>query len=142
MPIILYGSSHVVLHFAGRSQTAQGNLMARTYTSTIEARAWKEHTCLNCGSVFSYLLVRKVTGNSGNATKAEELARKNAGIAMQTQVDEHPCPTCGLVQPDMIGQRRAKQHKVIFWIALLAFILLLILRVSYAVQANTLTVVS
>jgi hypothetical protein len=116
--------------------------MARSYTATITAKAWKEHTCLNCGAVYSYLLVRKVTGQAGRAEKAQELATRNAGKAMQTQVDEHPCPTCGLVQPDMIGQKRAKRHLTIFWWTLVVFVVLLLLRVSYAVQANTLTAVT
>jgi hypothetical protein len=113
--------------------------MGKTYTATIQAKAWKEHTCLSCGSVFSYLLARKVTGQGATADKAQERAETNVVKTLNSEVDPHPCPTCGLVQPDMVGQRRAALHKTIFWIALVAFVVLVVLRLTYAVQADKLT---
>ena len=115
--------------------------MGKTYTSTIQAKAWKEHTCLSCGGVYSYLLQRKVTGQGGNADVAQRRAEENVFKTLNREVDTHPCPTCGLVQPDMVGLPRAKRHLAVFWVALVAFAVLLILRAAYAVQANTLTVV-
>jgi hypothetical protein len=110
--------------------------MAKTYTATIQARCFKEHTCVGCGAVYTYELYRKITGTAGNAQKAQENAAKNAARAMEREVDPEPCPTCGLVQPDMVGQRRAKRLRPLFWCALIAFVVVLILRVSFAVQGN------
>src|SRR5262245_1975374 len=100
--------------------------MAKNYTATIEAKSWKEHTCAACGATYSYLLQRKVTGTAGNPQRAEELARKKVGPTLEKEVDLHPCPTCGLMQPDMVGQQRAKKHLLFFWLALVVFGVILI----------------
>ena len=111
--------------------------MGTTYTSTIEVRCVKEHTCLCCGGQYAYELKRKVKGSAGNKETAGIKARRAAARAMERDVDMEPCPTCGMHQPDMIAQRRAKRHKTVFWVALIGFVAIVILRVSYLLPYDT-----
>jgi hypothetical protein len=110
--------------------------MAKTYTSTIEVRCFKEHTCVCCGALYSYELVRTVKGTAGTAEKASANAKRSAAAALEREVDMEPCPTCGLLQPDMIGQRRVKRFKPVFWIALIVFAAIVIMRAAYLIQAD------
>ena len=110
--------------------------MGKTYTSTIDLRCWKEHTCGCCGAMYSYELVRKIKGTGGTAEKASINARKAVEVALQRDVDMEACPTCGLLGPDMVGQRRAKKLKTAFWLALVAFAVIVILRLAYLVQSD------
>ena len=110
--------------------------MGKTYTSTIEVACFKEHTCTCCGAVYSYNLQRTVKGTAATADKATANAQKLAARALEREVDMEPCPTCGLLQPDMIGQGRVKRHKTVFWIALVVFVLIVILRAAYVIQAD------
>jgi len=116
--------------------------MAKTFTATIDAKAWKQHTCVGCGDVYSYELSRKVTGQAPSAEQAELNAQANVARTLTTEVDSHPCPTCGLFQPDMIGQSRAARHKPILIVTAIVFLVLIILRAAYAVQSNTITLIA
>ncbi len=113
--------------------------MGTTYTSTIEVRCWKEHTCICCGAVYAYEFVRSIKGSASNAEKASVNARAAVQKALATDTDLHPCPTCGMYQPDMIGQRRAAKHWVAFWLSLVALGIILIVRAAYGMQTNTAT---
>ncbi len=113
--------------------------MAKTYTSTIQIRCWKHHKCVGCEGSYAYEFVRKVSGTGGTEEKASKAANANAQKAIANDTDLHPCPTCGLYQPDMIGQRRAQRAWLVFWCALLAFGVSLILAAAYTVQIDTLT---
>ena len=109
--------------------------MGKTYTSTIDLRCWKEHTCGCCGAMYSYELVRKIKGTGGTAEKASINARKAVEVALERDVDMEACPTCGLLGPDMVGQS-AKQLKTVFWLALVAFAVIVVLRLGYLVQSD------
>jgi hypothetical protein len=111
--------------------------MAKSYTSTINIKCWKEHTCVACGAVHSYQFVRKITGQARTAARAQQRAQANVDKALKTQVDMQPCPACGIYQPEMIGQQRVRWHRVTFWVALLAFGTVMILRGTDTLQANT-----
>lgn len=113
--------------------------MAKTYTSTIQIRCWKHHQCVGCEGSYAYEFVRKITGTGGTEEKASKAANANAEKAIASDTDLHPCPTCGLFQPDMIGQRRAQRAWLVFWCALVAFGVSLILASAYTVQIDTLT---
>ena len=52
--------------------------------------------------------------------------RKAAKGKLQAEADFHPCPTCGLIQPDLIARRRLLWHGSVTCIALLALLPLLI----------------
>ncbi len=113
--------------------------MAKTYTSTFQIRCWKHHKCVGCGGSYAYEFVRKVTGAGRTADKAAAKAKANAEKALARDTDLHPCPTCGLFQPDMIGQRRARTGWLVFWLALIAFGTALILGAANVIQHHTLT---
>jgi hypothetical protein len=113
--------------------------MATTYTSTITIQCWKEHTCAGCGAVYAYPFTRKVTGSSGNAEKARVNAQAKVATTLAREVDQHACPSCGLYQLDMIGQQRAKRHWLVFWLALVALAVLIIMRAAYGIQSNLAT---
>jgi hypothetical protein len=80
--------------------------------------------------MYAYELVRKISGTGGTAAKAEANARSAVERALERDVDMQPCPTCGLLGPDMVGQERAKKLKVVFWLALNAFPVNVIRRVA------------
>jgi uncharacterized integral membrane protein len=113
--------------------------MATTYTSTIQLRCWKQHTCVGCGGNYLYELIRTIQGSAGTADGARANAQKNVQKAIDRDTDLHPCPTCGLHQPDMIAQRRSRRHWILFWVALLAAVVLLILVGTHTVQFNVAT---
>ncbi len=100
--------------------------MATTYKSTIEINVWKEHACIGCGGRFRYLFKRKKTGQGGTPDAASAAARKAALKALEHEVDMHPCPGCGLYQPDMVGSRRSTRH---WWVIAVTSILLLVLMI-------------
>jgi hypothetical protein len=108
--------------------------MATTYTSTIEVRCWKQHTCVGCGGNYRYQLVRSVKGSAGSAEGARAAAQKQVQKTLATDTDLQPCPTCGLHQPDMVAQRRAKRHWIMFWCMLAAAALVLILVAAHVIQ--------
>src|SRR5262245_21107359 len=94
--------------------------MAKTFNATVEVKCWKRHSCLGCGSKYSYVLERSVTGSASTAAAAERNADKLAEKALDNDVDKHPCPECGIYQPDMVGQSRRTGHWVVFWSLLVA----------------------
>lgn len=112
--------------------------MGKTYTSTFQIRCWKHHKCVGCEGNYAYEFIRKITGGGRTAEKASAKAKANAEKALKSDTDLHPCPTCSLYQPDMIGQRRAKRSWIIFWCALVAFIISLIIASEHGVPYNTL----
>lgn len=112
--------------------------MATTYKSTIEINVWKEHACIGCGSRFRYLFKRKKTGQGGTPDAAAAAARKAVIKALEHEVDMHPCPGCGLYQPDMLGSRRSTRHWWVIaasWAALLLFMILMLTDVMTAGMA-------
>ena len=113
--------------------------MAKTYTTTIQVRCWKNHKCVGCEGSYAYEFARKITGTGNTEEKSSAAANKNAQTAIERDTDLHPCPTCGLFQPDMIGQRRAQKSWVVFWFALIAFGVSLILGGTDVVQFDKLT---
>lgn len=113
--------------------------MGTTYTTTLNLQCVKEHTCSCCGGAYQYDLRRKIQGTGGSAAVSQKNAAKNFERALKQDVDVHPCPTCGLVQADMVAQGRHKTHKLVFWLALVAAAAVLITRAAYGVNADTAT---
>jgi hypothetical protein len=116
-----------------------GDFMAKRYTSTLQVRFWKEHTCVACNSTYSYLLERKAVGTGASAQAAHAKLQSRIGEIVKTETDMQPCPTCGLYQPDMIGRRRAKRRLQIFVVALIALIVLLCIRAADGLQTDVLS---
>ena len=114
--------------------------MAKSYTSTVQLRCVKEHTCAGCGSVYQYPMSRKVVATSGrSAEDATQKCRAKVAATAQRDVDLQPCPACGLVQPDMVGRRRAWGHKRVLWIAILAVVVILIVHLANGLNAGPAT---
>lgn len=102
--------------------------MATRYTSTIQLALLKEHACAGCGTAYRYPFRRTIKGTSTRSPEqATVAARSSAERSARVDVDPHPCPTCGLLQPDMVGRHRARTRTRLFWllgvVPLLAFVL-------------------
>jgi hypothetical protein len=110
--------------------------MATTYYCTITFNCWKEHTCVGCKGVYAYKFTRTVKGQGGTEAGAKMAAENSVTNAIKNQVDMHPCPTCGLYQPDMIGSQRATWGWWIFGISVAAFAVLLVLYAAEVVPAS------
>ena len=124
--------------------------MSTTYTAKVAVNCQKEHTCAGCGSVYSYPLVRTVEGSSTTSEQAaREQAEANAAAATKKEIELHPCPTCGLYQPDMVAKQRKARHLTILLLGtILAMITLLGASADFAralsftaLQSNTATIV-
>jgi hypothetical protein len=116
--------------------------MATTYTQTIEFSVWKEHACAGCGTVFRYLFKRKMSGQGATPEKAAKAAEKAVQRALEHQVDMHPCPGCGLYQPDMIAARRSARHWWTFAVYLPVCVLLFILVLTDVISLTTAALLS
>ena len=121
-----------------------------TYTATLKVNCRKEHTCVGCGDVYSYALDRDVGASSTeSAEAAQKMAKEKAAQIMQKAVDLHPCPTCGLYQPDMVAKLRKKRYLIILLVGTIASMITLLgasagfaSELSFtALQANTATIV-
>jgi hypothetical protein len=81
-----------------------------TITSTVWARCWKQHTCVECGSVYRYKIEREAVGEGRLAECARREAETILFRRLARAVDRNPCPNCGLIQPDMVGQGKRRGH--------------------------------
>lgn len=88
--------------------------MGTTYSATIPVQCLKEHTCVGCNGRFSYLFTRDIKGSGGTQEAAMANANRIAIQETQSGLDFHPCPMCGIVQPDMIATIKSSR----FWLAL------------------------
>lgn len=78
--------------------------MAQSFKATADVRCRKTHLCVSCGGEFSYILSRTVTAEGATEGGARENARVAATKAAEKSVDVHPCPHCGVVQPEMVAE--------------------------------------
>ena len=81
--------------------------MAKTYTATISVSCFKQHACVGCQSKYSYKLERNVKGQGPTELAASKNAEKAAVKAIENESDFHPCPACGIVQPEMVADVRS-----------------------------------
>jgi hypothetical protein len=91
-----------------------------------------------CGGQFSYLFLRKAVGTAATPPLATRAAEAKAKKLLASDVDSHPCPTCGIYQPDMIGARRSKLQGLLLALSVVAVIVLFILSASHALQDDVL----
>jgi hypothetical protein len=110
--------------------------MATRYKATIEFECWKQHECAACGSAYRYRFRRKKTGQGGSKDAAAKAANRAIVRSVENEVDQQPCPTCGLYQPDMIGSRRAAAHWWLFAAAAAAVVLTMLLVAGEAILIN------
>lgn len=105
------------------------------YNASVTANCWKLHSCVNCSTVFRYLMTRKVTAQ-GNT---EDQARTNLGnavvSALTNGVDQHSCPTCGLHPPEMVTAERNSRYGCLNGlVAVVGFCLMIVLGIEYPVS--------
>jgi len=77
---------------------------------TIALKRSKQHRCAACGSLFSYLVEAQGTAHRDGS---REDARMNAVRWIMRRPTAYPCPACGVVQPDQVGQRRELAHALL-----------------------------
>jgi hypothetical protein len=94
----------------GVIESRAGHLLS-SLASQGEVGWWKEYQCVGCGGTFACLL--------GVAIKFKAVKNEPAWA---------PCPTCGLVQPALIGAQRARRHWWVFWGTLVYLVLLVLLH--------------
>jgi hypothetical protein len=87
--------------------------MAVVVTTTITGRCWKQHTCSACGCVYRYIFERTGSASGGPGVNVRGLAEVRLAKALNEDVDQCPCPSCGLVQPDMVGRGKYYWHFVL-----------------------------
>lgn len=108
------------------------------YNASVTANCWKVHTCINCSTVFRYYMTRKCTAQGGT----EDQARANLGTAvvnaLTTGVDHHGCPTCGMVQPEMVTAARVSRLGCLNWlVAITGFTLMGFLGAEFPIPTVT-----
>ena len=102
--------------------------MATTYKSKAMRTCWKQHTCVTCGSAYKYSFTRYAEGTASTPAGAQANASKLLQTALDTTFDLKPCPFCGLMQPEMVGQARGERHGCMIGTS---FLLLVVLSVMY-----------
>jgi hypothetical protein len=110
--------------------------MAKGFTATLDVKCWKEHECNSCGTVYRYKFRRKKKGQGPTEDQAAAAATQAAIQALENQVEIRPCPSCGLVQPDMVGTWRARGHLIVLLIALAGFIILFLFAAADGIPKN------
>jgi hypothetical protein len=116
--------------------------MGTTYTQTVEVSVWKEHKCACCRTTYRYLFKRTMKGEGGTPEVAARNAERNVEKTLEKEVDQRPCPECGLYQPDMVAAKRATGH----WWTLVAgapvYLLLFILVMTDVMTFGTAAMVA
>ena len=82
------------------------------YEATIRLACWKQHTCSACGCVYRYCFHRSAEGDGGLPELAQQNAEANLMKKVASEVEIHPCPACGFVQPDMTAKGKIFWHGV------------------------------
>ena len=96
--------------------TTTAVLMATTYTANLTISCQKQHTCLGCRAEYFYLMERKIAGTGGTEAAAATNAEAAAIKSIENDVDQHACPHCGMMQPDMIAEVRRNRFLAGMWI--------------------------
>jgi hypothetical protein len=112
--------------------------MATKYKATIERECWKQHVCLGCGSTYRYRLRRKCTGQGSTERLAEEKALIAIDKTLKNDVESQPCPTCGLVQPDMVGDAQVAGHGCLLVVLAIAMAIIGFIAALYDAGSATL----
>jgi len=108
------------------------------YVGYANVRAWKEHTCLTCGTEFRYRIERSRTFRTTNPEAAQPGAHNLALKAIAEHSEQRPCPHCGLYQPEMIGAKRRTKYLWLLVFTVAWAILFTILCEAHAFQYDAL----
>lgn len=77
---------------------------------TVWAKCFKRFTCAACGCV--YRIEHSAAGEGSLEETARQKAEANLCQRMENQADG-PCPTCGMVRPDLVAERKFWGHGAI-----------------------------
>lgn len=111
--------------------------MATTYTAKLDVSCVKQHKCLGCEAEYEYTLQRNVTGSGGTEAAAAANAEKAALKALEDDVDQHACPYCGLMQPDMISEVRSTRYVAGMWLGPLVLLVAFFLALPQIIAIST-----
>ena len=116
--------------------------MATTYNAKLDVSCIKKHECLGCQAEYQYHLERNVTGSGGSQAAAEANAQKAAIKALENDVDQHACPHCGLMQPDMIAEVRSGRFVGGMWVAPIFLLLAFFLALPHVITISTSAIIA
>lgn len=111
--------------------------MATTYNATLNVNCIKQHTCVGCNAEFQYRLERSVTGSGGTQEAAAANAEKAAIKALENDVDQHACPHCGMMQPDMIAASRKSRFVAGLWLAPVIILIAFFIALPHWITIST-----
>lgn len=111
--------------------------MGTTYNAKLDVSCIKQHTCLGCSAEYHYRLERNVTGSGGTEAAAAANAEAAAVKALENDVDQHPCPHCGMMQPDMIAEVRKGRFVAGMWIAPIFILVAFFLALPHVLTIST-----
>jgi len=116
--------------------------MAKTYTAKLKITFQKQHTCVGCQSEFRYQLDRQVTGTGGSKEAAESNLQTAISKSLANDVDQHACPHCGMLQPDMIAAVRSSRALTGAWIGVIVAAVGLFIALPHWVTLSTSAMIS
>ncbi len=116
--------------------------MAKSYTAKLKISFQKQHTCVGCQSEFRYQLDRQITGTGGSKEAAESNLQEAVSKSLANDVDQHACPHCGMLQPDMIAVVRSSRALTGAWIGAIAVAVGLFIALPHWVTLSTSAMIS
>lgn len=111
--------------------------MATTYNAKLTVNCIKQHVCLGCDAEYQYHLERNVTGSGGSEEAAAKNAEAAAIKALENDVDQHACPHCGMMQPDMIAEVRKSRFMAGMWLAPIIILVAFFLALPHVMTIST-----
>lgn len=111
--------------------------MGTTYKASFSFSCVKQHECVSCGSFYSYVLSRQVAGEGATQEAASAAAENMAVKAVSNDVDYHPCPNCGTVQPDMIADKRNPRYWFALILGLIGTFVPMFLALGHAISISS-----
>ena len=93
-----------------------------THHVSASAYCHKEHTCVTCSTVFRYRMHRAYTSKASSIDEGKKNARSMLECLFKNQSDKHPCPVCGLYQPEMFRRKESTIHLLTLVLTLGLFI--------------------
>lgn len=116
--------------------------MAKTYTAKLSITFQKQHTCVGCESEFRYQLNRQITGTGSSKEAAEGNLQEAVSKSLANDVDQHACPHCGMMQPEMIAITRSSRATAGAWIGLIFVAIGMLIALPHWVTLSTSAMIS
>lgn len=107
------------------------------YKATVELACFKQHECVACSGKFAYVLQREITAEGNSKSAAQAAAQAQLIQKVENDVDLHPCPTCGLVQPEMVADIKSGRYLLGTIVGVIVLVLGLILGLADVVPIST-----